>query len=46
MCYRPRPDLERAPAKRPTNEEIDRRFQRLKAELAQMRKQQESRRAS
>jgi ribosomal protein L29 len=39
MCYRPRPDLERIPAKRPTNEEIDRRFQKLKAELAQLREQ-------
>jgi len=39
MCYRPRPDFERRPAKRPSNEEIDRRFERLKAELARLREQ-------
>jgi ribosomal protein L29 len=32
----------RTPAKRPTNEEIDRRFQKLKAELAQLRERRES----
>jgi len=41
MCYRPRPDFERRPAKRPTDEEIDRRFERLKAELALLRKQKD-----
>jgi len=41
MCYRPRPDLERSPTKRPTNEEIDRRFERLKAELALLRQRQD-----
>ncbi len=45
MCYRPRPEFERSPAKRPTHEEIDRRFERLKAELALLRKQKESARA-
>jgi len=45
MCYRPQPDLKRTPAKTPTNEEIDRRFQKLKAELAQLRERQESTRA-
>jgi hypothetical protein len=39
MCYRPQPDYMRTPAKRPTNEEIDRRFQKLKAELAQLREE-------
>jgi len=39
MCYRPQPDLTRTPAKRPTYEEIDRRFQKLKAELARLREQ-------
>ncbi len=43
MCYRPRPDFERSPAKRPTNEEIDRRFERLKAELALLRAERRAR---
>jgi hypothetical protein len=42
MCYRPRPDFERSPVKRPTNEEVDRRFQRLKAELALLRQQRDA----
>jgi ribosomal protein L29 len=37
MCYRPQPDYIRAPVKRPTNEELDRRFRKLEAELAKLR---------
>jgi hypothetical protein len=45
MCYRPQPDHVRTPAKRPIDEEIDCRFQKLKAELAQLRERRESTRA-
>jgi hypothetical protein len=37
MCYRPQPDYIRTLAKRPTGEELDRRFRKLEAELAKLR---------
>lgn len=45
MCYRPQPDYmrtperapKRTPVKRPTNEELERRFRKLEAELAKLR---------
>jgi hypothetical protein len=40
MCYRPRPDLKPAPARKPISEDIDRKVQRLQAELALLRQQQ------
>ena len=45
MCYRPRPEIKRAPLERPTNEEIDRKLQRLEAELALLRRENENTRA-
>jgi len=40
MCYRPRPDLKRSPARKPANEEVDRKLQKLEAELALLRREQ------
>ena len=42
MCYRPQPDYMRKPVKRPTNEELDRRFRKLEAELARLRAERAS----
>jgi hypothetical protein len=39
MCYRPRPDLKRTPASKPTADESDRRLQKLEAELALLREE-------
>ena len=45
MCQRPRPEFKRSPARKPVNEETERKLQKLEAELALLRKEQESTRA-
>jgi hypothetical protein len=45
MCQRPRPDFKRTPARKPVNEDIDRKLQKLEAELTLLRREHERTRA-
>jgi protein-S-isoprenylcysteine O-methyltransferase Ste14 len=42
MCQRPRPDFKRTPARKPVNEDIDRKLQKLEAELALLRRENDN----
>ena len=45
MCQRPRPDFKRTPARKPMNDDLDRKVQKLEAELALLRREHEQTRA-
>ena len=45
MCYRPKPEIKRAPARKPVNEDLERKLQKLEAELVLLRRENENPRA-
>ena len=45
MCYRPKPEIKRAPARKPVNEDLERKLQKLEAELVLLRRENENTRA-
>ena len=45
MCQRPKPDFKRTPATKPVSQDLDRKLQKLEAELALLRREHENTRA-